>query len=352
MRVTCGRALVGALAAAQSTPAYTTASMFIVASEHSFSPRHRASGMHRREIRRNRRNWQPPIRRSGARGAHMAFVDPTELVSRLQHLPIYAYGAICVGCNMIPFFPGQALNAGAGGLYGFGKGWPLVCASQALSAAIAFEGARCFSRTARFKTILAFVERSAAVRKVIEVLSAITSRRRAAGTGGGVAALWAAFLTTLLLRQAPIVPFSISNYVLGALSDLPLLPFCLGTLVGCALGNAVVVAAGAAGRNLGNLRGMGDLGGVGTARTAAVAALALVGAVAFGAFLFRKVGEATVAVPPLPVADADGGGAAAKTAASEAAAPLLLPPPLPPLPPPPLLPSRLTGGEQRRLDGR
>jgi hypothetical protein len=44
------------------------------------------------------------------------------------------------------------------------------------------------------------------------------------------------------------VPFSICNYTVGALTRLPLLPFFLGTVVGCVPANVLWVSMGAAAR--------------------------------------------------------------------------------------------------------
>jgi uncharacterized membrane protein YdjX (TVP38/TMEM64 family) len=52
----------------------------------------------------------------------------------------------------------------------------------------------------------------------------------------------------LLLRQSPLVPFSICNYTVGCLTRLPLLPFFLGTVVGCVPANVLWVSMGAAAR--------------------------------------------------------------------------------------------------------
>jgi len=55
-------------------------------------------------------------------------------------------------------------------------------------------------------------------------------------------------LTFCLIRQTPLIPFSVSNYSVGSMTRVNLFPFFLGTLIGCLPGNTLIVGAGAAAR--------------------------------------------------------------------------------------------------------
>jgi uncharacterized membrane protein YdjX (TVP38/TMEM64 family) len=68
-----------------------------------------------------------------------------------------------------------------------------------------------------------------------------------ATASGGTDNAWAGFRLVLLLRLSPAVPFSASNYALGALTPVPLPAFAAATALGSLPATAAYVAAGSAG---------------------------------------------------------------------------------------------------------
>jgi uncharacterized membrane protein YdjX (TVP38/TMEM64 family) len=55
------------------------------------------------------------------------------------------------------------------------------------------------------------------------------------------------FFTIAVARQSPVLPFSLGNYLIGALTDAPALPVVLGTVVGCFPLNCFYIGVGAGG---------------------------------------------------------------------------------------------------------
>ena len=55
---------------------------------------------------------------------------------------------------------------------------------------------------------------------------------------------WTIFTTIFMVRQSPILPFSVGNYFVGAGTDAALFPAWLGTILGCLPLNIVYVLMG------------------------------------------------------------------------------------------------------------
>mmetsp|Transcript_33830 Transcript_33830/g.87750 ORF Transcript_33830/g.87750 Transcript_33830/m.87750 type:complete len:389 (-) Transcript_33830:216-1382(-) len=180
-----------------------------------------------------------------------SFLDGIEALGPLGAL---AFTAAISLAEMIPLFPTQPFSLAAGLMFGGVKGAGLVLAGNLTAATSAFLLARGVGRSLAEKVIKQEMseqgEAGAAKSK-----SMLSNVEEAIEKGGP----YAQFVSVLLLRLTPVVPFSASNYLLG-LTPLPFLPFFSATAIGMIPWALLFASLGNAGRKLLN-RGE-DLGSV------------------------------------------------------------------------------------------
>lgn len=234
-----------------------------IASVCAFQPLH--SG-----VRRRSRRALP------TRTAALPFEGFAESAALVDTVKAAAEGAPLVGLaivtvdHCIPFIPGAATAVAAGALYGFRTGLAVVLLGQTLAAAVALLVGRTLIGSDRAGDLLG-EKINAAVQSAFD------------GTESS-------FQKVLVMRLSPVVPFSFSNYALGAVTDAPLLPLVAGTFVGLLPLDALYVATGSLlsmgdeigplldswGLNLGELEaGLGAVGAVATVAVVYGAYLAL-----------------------------------------------------------------------------
>ncbi|KAJ8613382.1 hypothetical protein CTAYLR_002312 [Chrysophaeum taylorii] len=156
-----------------------------------------------------------------------AFDAVEELV--LRGGPGAAYLAVCF-FDSVPLLPTQPITIATGAAFGLGPGLAIVVSGQATAATLCFAAGR---------TILG-------PDRVREIFGAkITSIASQFATGSGEDSFATTFKSVVLLRQSPVVPFSVGNYVLGAATDAPIPALLAGTVVGCLPLNALYTTTGA-----------------------------------------------------------------------------------------------------------
>lgn len=141
---------------------------------------------------------------------------------------IPAFVAAYVGVSLLPAGPTAVLTIVGGALLGFGVGLPVVLLGANLGSAAAFATSRYLGRGI-----------------VAESGSERVQRVDAEVRGHG-------FVTVLVARLVPLVPFTTANYVFG-LTSVRVRDYGLATAVGIVPGTAVYVAVGAFGTKPGSL---------------------------------------------------------------------------------------------------
>jgi len=140
--------------------------------------------------------------------------------------------------DSVPLVPTQPVSVLAGLIFGLKFGLPAVVAGQTLATAFAFFFGRYVLRGSDWNV---FEQAEGSDKgKLAKVLDELT-----AGLNSGDPKT--VFLTILLARQTPVLPFSLGNYFVGTATNAPLLPVLAGTIVGCLPLNLVFVGAGAGG---------------------------------------------------------------------------------------------------------
>lgn len=160
-------------------------------------------------------------------------VSLTETFDAVENLvqtggPAAAYVAVAV-CDSIPLVPTQPLTIAAGAAFGLGPGLAIVVSGQTSAAAFCF-----------------VVGRTVLGPKKVEALfgGRFSSVASQFASGDGKDSFSTAMRTVILLRQSPVIPFSVGNYVLGA-TDAPIPALMLGTVIGCLPLNMFYTATGA-----------------------------------------------------------------------------------------------------------
>mmetsp|Transcript_2197 Transcript_2197/g.3743 ORF Transcript_2197/g.3743 Transcript_2197/m.3743 type:complete len:282 (-) Transcript_2197:86-931(-) len=167
------------------------------------------------------------------------------LIERLG-APFYAV-ILCL-VDLIPFVPCGPAAFTSGVLYGTYKGLAIAMFGQAMAAVFAFLiGRHVIKRLLRLSTKGFLGRQDCRPNCRIQGIR-IEGRFKAVLDGLDKSGFKKQFATFALLRQSPLVPFSVCNYSVGALTRLPIYPFISGTFLGCIPGNVLMVSAGAAAR--------------------------------------------------------------------------------------------------------
>lgn len=141
--------------------------------------------------------------------------------------------------DTVPLVPTQPISIIAGALFGLKLGLPAVLIGQTIATSFAL----LFGRHVLANSAWNIFEETGEGEdksKLAKVLDELTS-----GLNSGDPKT--VFLTILLARQSPVLPFSLGNYFVGAATQAPILPVLAGTIVGCLPLNLIWVGAGAGG---------------------------------------------------------------------------------------------------------
>jgi len=127
--------------------------------------------------------------------------------------------------DSVPFFPGTATAIAAGTMYGFGLGLLVILTGQLVAT-----------------VVCVWIGRRIIGKERAEHVFGRRAARALEHTFEGRGSVWK---KVVVLRLSPVIPFSISNYVLGAATALDIKDILLGTVVGVTPLDAVYVATGA-----------------------------------------------------------------------------------------------------------
>ena len=189
--------------------------------------------------------------------------------------PLAAYAIVVLG-DSVPLLPTQPITLATGAAFGLGPGLAIVVCGQTTAAALCFSIGRSFLGPERLESLFG--------KKVTSIASEFT-KTRGADTDDSFKKT---FQSVLLFRQSPVIPFSVTNYVLGAATDAPLPAFVLGTALGCFPLNALYVATGAVVR--GGAKAFLDKIGLDLLQAEEIAgSLGLVATLAIAYFLFNAI---------------------------------------------------------------
>ena len=189
--------------------------------------------------------------------------------------------------DIIPLVPTQPISIVAGALFGLKLGLPAVVFGQAVATSFALLFGRYVLANSEWNVFEQAGEgkdRS----KLAKVLDELTSGLNSDDPR-------AVFLTILLARQSPVLPFSLGNYFIGAATQAPILPALAGTLVGCLPLNLIWVGAGAGGMAAVDMIKANGLLAEGLETVGAVVTLGMVGIVVKTVLkVYREDAESTV----------------------------------------------------------
>lgn len=140
--------------------------------------------------------------------------------------------------DTVPLVPTQPIAVMAGFLFGLKLGLPAIVAGQALATTFSILVGRFVLKESEWNVFDQAEDGDQG--KLAKVLAELTS-------GLNSNDFKTVFLTILLARQTPVLPFSLGNYFVGAATEAQILPAVAGTIVGCLPLNLLFVAAGSGG---------------------------------------------------------------------------------------------------------
>lgn len=178
--------------------------------------------------------------------ANAAETLPAEFIkgflANVEHLGPYGpafFVATMVGAEMVPLFPTQPLTIASGILFGAPKGALLALLSTSTAAVLSFQLSRRLGQKLAEKAVAG--EISEETRQ-----SGIFSRVQNAVESGN---FQQQVVAVMLLRLTPVVPFSATNYLLGA-TPLKFPAYLVGSLAGLTFWCTIYASLGGAGREL------------------------------------------------------------------------------------------------------
>eukprot|EP00636_Phaeomonas_parva_P006888 CAMPEP_0118880398 /NCGR_PEP_ID=MMETSP1163-20130328/19986_1 /TAXON_ID=124430 /ORGANISM="Phaeomonas parva, Strain CCMP2877" /LENGTH=246 /DNA_ID=CAMNT_0006816797 /DNA_START=116 /DNA_END=856 /DNA_ORIENTATION=- len=149
--------------------------------------------------------------------------------------------ATMVGLDMVPGLPTQPATVAAGATLGFWQGLSVTCAAQTTAAALSLQLARRLGSEGQLLGDFLSKTRESGG-GVFDVVSAVAEKVDGTDPGSD----WRRpFMAIYVLRNSPIVPFTLGNYLIGATTRAPLAPMLMATLLGCLPANCCFAAAGA-----------------------------------------------------------------------------------------------------------
>jgi uncharacterized membrane protein YdjX (TVP38/TMEM64 family) len=139
--------------------------------------------------------------------------------------------------DSLPCLPSQPVAILSGAVFGFWGGFFPFELGQLLAISFCmWAGRYLFRRRVNESETRRSRGNSKLSRILIELTAGLSSNE-----------FWKVFMTVLVARQSPVLPFSLGNYFVGASTEAPLIPAILGTFIGVLPGNIMLVAAGAGG---------------------------------------------------------------------------------------------------------
>jgi len=146
--------------------------------------------------------------------------------------------------DSIPLVPTQPISVLAGAVLGFSQALPCVIAGQVLATTFSFLVGREILQNNEKFSFFQSGDGSQETTQQQRVFEELTSGLNNVEDWKQV------FGTIVLLRQSPVIPFSLGNYFVGAATKAPLLPTLAGTVAGCLPLNCLWVAVGAGSKTL------------------------------------------------------------------------------------------------------
>jgi len=180
----------------------------------------------------------PAAAAGGAASAGYAWI---EAVQGLGSAGPVAMLALVVLGELVPLVPTQPFAIASGLLFGWGTGWALTLAGTTAAAVAAFQ----LSRTQGLANVEELMAGELGSRGRKGLQSQLGRVQDAVSAGSELERTFKVFL----LRLTPVVPFSVSNYLLG-LTRLSLASFVAGTTLGMAPWMAFYAFVGSTGRAL------------------------------------------------------------------------------------------------------
>lgn len=140
--------------------------------------------------------------------------------------------------DMVPGLPTQPATLAIGATLGFQKGLATVAGAQTTACFLSLTLARKLGNAGQpLGDFLDGIKESGAAPLVDAVAKKVD---------GSEEGDWKTPFTAIyVLRNSPVVPFTLGNYLIGACTKAPIPPILLATFLGCLPANAVYVAAGA-----------------------------------------------------------------------------------------------------------
>jgi uncharacterized membrane protein YdjX (TVP38/TMEM64 family) len=139
--------------------------------------------------------------------------------------------------DSLPCLPSQPVAILSGAVFGFWGGFFPFELGQLLAISFCmWAGRYLFRRRGNESETRRRHANSKLSRILVELMAGLNSNE-----------FWKVFMTILVARQSPVLPFSLGNYFIGASTEAPLIPAILGTFIGVLPGNIMLVAAGAGG---------------------------------------------------------------------------------------------------------
>lgn len=140
--------------------------------------------------------------------------------------------------DMVPGLPTQPATLAIGATLGFQKGLATVAGAQTAACFLSLTLARKLGNEGQpLGDFLESIKESGAA----PLVDAVAQKVDGSDEGD-----WKTPFTAIyVLRNSPVVPFTLGNYLIGACTRAPIPPILLATFLGCLPANAVYVAAGA-----------------------------------------------------------------------------------------------------------
>lgn len=178
-------------------------------------------------------------------GAHAAETLPVEFIKgfldNVEHLGPYGplfFVATMIGAEMVPLFPTQPLTIASGILFGAPKGALLALVGTSTAAVLAFQLSRRLGQKLAEKAVAGEISEEKQSGIFASVQNAVES-----------GSFQQQVVAVMLLRLTPVVPFSATNYLLGA-TPLKFPAYLVGSLAGLTFWCSIYATLGGAGREL------------------------------------------------------------------------------------------------------
>ena len=161
----------------------------------------------------------------------------TEMAQHGGIVPSLALILAVALADSIPCIPSQPVAVLSGAVFGFWDGILPFEIGQSLAIILCMTLGRFVRKRTRNRDTSHYARSNSKLSRILEELTVGLNSNE-----------WGkVFCTIVLVRQSPVLPFSLGNYFVGAATSAPLVPAILGTVVGVFPGNVMLVGAGAGG---------------------------------------------------------------------------------------------------------